>query len=166
MPKLSKCLIGAVLAFAATATPATAQTANGAIYGTQLENGWQDWSWAKVERGLEIEGSARKPIRVEAGAYQALFLHHDPMPLTGFSKLRFLLQGSQPGGKVKVTLLSEGKPINDGALLTLKNDGWTDVQLPLAGLGGADKPIDGIWFSNPGGELVPPFYVTEIKFLP
>jgi hypothetical protein len=67
---------------------------------------------------------------------------------------------------VKVTLLSEGKPINDGALLTLKNDGWTDVQLPLAGLGGADKPIDGIWFSNPGGEALPPFYVTEIKFLP
>lgn len=151
----------------ALAAAATAQNANprGVIYGTQLENGWTDWSWAKSERGLEIEGSARKPIRVEAGPYQALYFHHDAMALTGFTKLRFLLQGSKAGGQVKVLALSAGKPINDGVLFTLKSDGWTDVQLPLDKLGTTDKQVDGIWIQNAGGEALPPFYVTEVQLL-
>lgn len=164
MPKLS---LAAACAFAlALSFPLAAQsTDKGAIYGTQLENGWQDWSWAKTERGIEIEGSTRRLIRVEAAGYQALYLHHDPITLTGFSKLRFLLQGSKAGGKVKVSALSAGKAVNDGATLDLKSDGWTDVQLPLDRLGATDKPIDGFWIQNAGGETLAPFYVAEVKLL-
>lgn len=159
-------LIASAVCALALSSPAIAQFVDkGSIYSTQLENGWQDWSWAKSERGIEIEGSPRKPIRVEAGGYQALYLHHEPITLTGFSKLRFLLQGSKPGGKVKVLALAGGKPVNDGATLELKADGWTDVQLPLDRLGAADKPIDGFWIQNAGGEALPPFYVTEVKLL-
>lgn len=164
MPKLR--LAAACLCALILSSPAMSQASDkGVIYSTQLENGWQDWSWAKSERGLEIEGSSRKPIRIEAAGYQALYLHHDPMPLTGFSKLRFLLQGSKPGGQVKVVAISGGKPVNDGATLQLKADGWTDVQLSLDRIGAADKPIDGFWIQNAGGEALPPFYVTEIKLL-
>ena len=164
MPKLrlaAACACALILSF-----PVAAQsTDKGMIYGTQLENGWQDWSWAKSERGIEIEGSQRRPIRVEAGPYQALYLHHAPMTFAGYTKLRFLIQGSKPGGKIKVVALSGGKAVNEGATLELKANGWTDVQLPLSGLGATDKPIDGIWIQNAGSEALPPFYVTEVKLL-
>lgn len=159
-------LIASAVCALILSSPAVAQTADkGSIYSTKLENGWQNWSWATTEAGIEIEGSPRRPIRVEADGYEALYLHHDPIALTGFTKLRFLLQGSKPGGKVKVVALSGGKAVNDGTTLELKNNGWTDVQLPLDRLGATDKPIDGFWIQNAGGETLPPFYVTEVKLL-
>ena len=75
------------------------------IYDTALQSGWQNWSWAKTELSLAIPSSARKPIKVEAGPWQALYLHHDALSTTGYEKLELLIQGSAPDGQVRILAL-------------------------------------------------------------
>jgi hypothetical protein len=133
------------------------------IYDTALAPGWQNWSWAKTELSVTLSGSARKPIKVEAGPWQALYLHHDAFSTTGLSKISLLLQGSAPDGQVRIFALAEGKPLGEGYLVALNNTGWKLVEQPLAILGAEDKTIDGIWVQNASAADLPKFYVTEIK---
>ncbi len=133
------------------------------VYDTALAPGWQNWSWAKADLSVELNGSTRKPIRVVAGPYQALYLHHDPFSTKGMTKLSLLIQGSAPDGEVRIFALIDGKVANEGKLLKLSNTGWTQVVTPLATLGVEDKLIDGIWVQNASGADLPKFYVTEIK---
>jgi hypothetical protein len=133
------------------------------IYDTALQSGWENWSWAKTELSLEVGGSARKPIKVEAGPWQALYLHHEPVSTAGYSRLQLLIQGSAPDGQVRILALVNGKPVGDGHLLKLGNTGWTKVGTPLAELGVEDQAIDGIWVQNASAAALPKFYVTEIR---
>lgn len=143
-------------------TPETA-TKEMPVYDTALASGWQNWSWAKTELSVELNGSARKPIRVEAGAWEALYLHHDAFSTAGLKKLSLLIQGSAPDGQVRLFALAGGKPIGEGYLLKLGNTGWTLVEQPLATLGAEDTTIDGLWIQNATPAPLPRFYVTEIK---
>ena len=125
--------------------------------------GWQNWSWAKTELSVELQGSARRPIKVEAGPWAALYLHHDAFSTTGYKQLGLLIQGSAPAGEVRVFTLTDGKVNGEGRLVKLGNTGWTLVVMPLAELAAEDKMIDGIWVQNASGADLPKFYVTEIK---
>jgi len=133
------------------------------IYDTALQSGWQNWSWAKTELSIEVGGSARKPIKVEAGPWQALYLHHDGFNTAGHQKLHMLIQGSAPDGQVRILALIGGKPVGEGKPLTLGNSGWTRVVTPLATLGVEDQTIDGIWVQNATAADLPKFFVTEIR---
>jgi hypothetical protein len=133
------------------------------VYDTALAPGWQNWSWAKTELGVELKGSARRPIKVEAGPWQALYLQHEAFNTTGLRKLSLLIQGSAPDGQVRIFALAEGKPIGEGYLVKISNTGWKLVEQPLATLGAEDKVIDGLWLQNASGTDLPRFFVTEIK---
>ena len=133
------------------------------VYDTALADGWQNWSWAKADLSVELSGSARKPIRVTAGPWQALYLHHEPFNTTGLKKLSLLIQGSAPDGEVRVFALADGKIIGEGYLVKLSNTGWKRVEQPLSVLGAEDKVIDGLWVQNASAADLPKFYVTEIK---
>jgi hypothetical protein len=135
------------------------------IYDTKLAPGWDNWSWAKAELSVEISGSARKPIRVEAAGWQALYLHHAPFSTTGYVKLSLLIQGSVPDREVRVYLLTDGKINGEGKLVKIGNTGWTKVEVPLATLASEDKLVDGLWVQNASETDLPKFYVTEIKLL-
>jgi hypothetical protein len=135
------------------------------IYDTKLAPGWDNWSWAKAELSVEISGSARKPIRVEAAGWQALYLHHAPFSTTGYVKLSLLIQGSVPDREVRVYLLTDGKINGEGKLVKIGNTGWTKVEVPLATLASEDKLVDGLWVQNASETNLPKFYVTEIKLL-
>jgi hypothetical protein len=150
---------------AAPAIPAGAQS----IYGTALADGWSDWSWAKTTLSLELSGSARRPIKAEAGPWQAIYLHHAPFATAAYRGLHFLIQGAAPGGQqIAVVAIAGGKPIPDKAkTLKLAAGGWTEVRVPLAQLGAANATIDGLWFQNASAEAAPaPFYVTEVYLEP
>jgi hypothetical protein len=147
----------------APAPAATSTVAPVTVYDTTLQSGWQNWSWAKTELSLEVAGSARKPIKVEAGPWQALYLHHEGFNTAGFVKLHLLIQGSAPDGQVRILALVGGKPVGEGKLLTIGNSGWTRVVTPLATLGVEDQTIDGIWVQNATAADLPKFFVTEIR---
>jgi hypothetical protein len=133
------------------------------IYDTALGAGWENWSWAKTELSVELGGSARKPIRIEAAPWAALYLHHAPFSTTGYSKLDLLIQGSVPDREVRVWLLTDGKVNGEGKLVKISNTGWTKVEVPLVTLASDDKMIDGFWVQNASGTDLPKFYVTEVK---
>ncbi len=132
------------------------------VYDIQLGEGWENWSWAKTEVSLSLAGSARKPIKVEAEAWQALYLHHAPFNTAGLRKLNLLIQGSVPDRVVRIFMLSDGKPNGEGKLVTISNTGWTRVEVPLATLASEDMVIDGLWVQNASADPLPKFYVTEI----
>jgi hypothetical protein len=149
----------------APAAPAAAATVPAAtemtVYDTALGAGWQNWSWAKTELSVTLGGSARKPIKVEAGPWEALYLRHEAFNTENLRKLSLLIQGSAPEGQVRVFALAEGKPIGEGHLVQISNTGWKLVEQPLATLGAENRVIDGIWVQNAAAQAK--FYVTEIK---
>lgn len=157
-------LLAASAAFAQTPTPESAPpVAEKIIYDKALADGWQNWSWAKTTLSTELGGSTRKPIKVEASPWSALYLHHEPFTTQGWTKLAFLIQGSVAGGEVRVFALVDGKVASDGYLVKLGNSGWTQVEIPLVTLGIEGKATDGIWVQNASGAELPKFYVTDIK---
>ena len=133
------------------------------VYDTALAPGWQNWSWAKADLSIELTGSARKPIRVVAGPWQALYLHHEPFSTAGMTKLSLLIQGSAPDGEVRLFALIDGKIVGEGKLVKLSNTGWTQVVVPLVTLGVENAMIDGLWAQNASASDLPKFYVTEIR---
>jgi hypothetical protein len=147
--------------YAMAAEPAAVQSMP--VYDLALAPGWDNWSWAKTELSVELTGSARKPIKVEAGPYQAMYLHHAPFATNGLKKISLLIQGSAAGGEVRLFMLTDGKVNGDGKLIKLGNAGWTQVVVPIATLASEDKLVDGIWLQNAGGADLPRFYVTEIR---
>jgi len=145
--------------------PAAAPTATGpmVIYDTALKSGWQNWSWAKTELSLEVPGAARKPIKVEAGPWQALYLQHEAMSTAGYKQLHLLIQGTAPDGLVRILAIVNGKPVGEGHQVKLGNSGWTRVVTPLAELGVENQSIDGFWVQNATAAPLPKFDVTEIR---
>jgi hypothetical protein len=140
-----------------------------AIYGTALGDGWSNWSWGKTTLSLELNGSARRPIKAEPKGWEAVYLHHEPFATAPWRGLHFLIQGASPGGQqVAVMATVGGKPVPDKVKsLKLAAGGWTEVRVPLTALGAANATIDGFWFQNASPDPGPaPFYVTEIYLEP
>jgi hypothetical protein len=133
------------------------------VYDVMLGPGWENWSWAKTDLSIELGGSPRRPIRVAAQAWQALYLHHAAFLTTGLSKLSFLIQGSVPDREVRAFMLTNGKIVGEGKVVKISNTGWTNVVIPLATLGVEDTLVDGIWIQNASETELPKFYVTDIR---
>lgn len=148
-----------------TPAPAAAPAATGPmnIYQNELGAGWDNRSSAQVELGVDA-GSARKPIRVEAGPWQSLHLHHAPFSTAPYRSLNLLIQSTPPGGQpVRVIALTDGKPLSEtGKVVTLKAGGWTQVVIPLANLNAENATIDGIWVQNGTDQPLQTFYVSDI----
>ena len=145
------------------AKPAVTPTPPMTVYDTALAPGWANWSWAKSELSVELSGSARKPIKVEAGPWEALYLHHEAFNTPGLRNLSLLIQGSVPDREVRVFMLTDGKPVGEGKLVKISNTGWTNVVIPLVTLGVEDVMVDGIWVQNVSAEALPKTFVTDIK---
>ena len=150
-------------AAAEDASPVVAPAQAVTVYDTALAPGWENWSWAKAELSIELGGSPRRPIKVVAGPWEALYLHHAGFNTMGLKRLSLLIQGSVPDREVRIFAITDGKPVGEGKLLKIGNTGWTDVQVPLATLGVEDKVIEGIWVQNASATELPKFYVTDIR---
>src|SRR5262245_19704255 len=70
------------------------------VFNDALVNGWQNWSWATVNLANSSPAhSGAKSISVTAGAWQAVYLHHDTFDSTGFKDLVFWIHGGSSGGQ-------------------------------------------------------------------
>jgi hypothetical protein len=160
-----------ILAIAAALLAASFQTAPaidpGMIYSNTLANGWENFKWDGAETTLSVElgGTARKPIQVEAQGYKGLYLHHAAFDTKPFKGLSFLVQSVDGTGQIRVIAISGGKPVPDKQkLVKLAPGGWTKVDIPLGDLGAAGTTIDGIWLQNDSADPAPRFFVTDIQF--
>lgn len=147
----------------APAAPAADSVAN--IYGTVLGPGWQSYPWDKTvsELSVTLEGSARKPIKVQPGPWGALFLHHDPFDTTPYRGISFLIQVVGTPIKVQVIGLVGGKAVEGKSkVIELAPGGWKKVEFALGDIGADKVMLDGLWFQNFSAEPGPAFYITEI----
>src|SRR5260370_26366656 len=95
-PMLS--LLIPILCGLALSSKAFAQS-NQAVYTDGLNNGWQNWSWASVNLSNNApvhSGSAS--ISLNAGPYQALYLHHAAFDSSIYTSLGFWINGGPPAG--------------------------------------------------------------------
>jgi hypothetical protein len=147
----------------ATAAPAADSVAN--IYGTALGPGWQSWDWkgTTTELSVELNGSARKPIKVQPGSWGALFLHHDPFDTSPYRGISFLIQSVGAPIKVQVIGLVGGKPIEGKSkVIDVTPGGWKLVTFALGDIGADKVQLDGLWFQNFSADPGATFYITEI----
>ena len=131
------------------------------VYDDELKNGWQNWSWAKVQ--LSVPAGGAKPAKVMGDPWSALAMHHDPFSTAGFSKLTFNINGGAEGGQsLMVRVMADGKPVETTYVIKPKAKTWALVEVPLKEIGGADKTIDGICIQAQG-EAYSAYYVTRIQ---
>lgn len=153
---------------APVAAAAPGDTGMATVYNNALGAGWELWQWdgADTVLGVDLTGSARKPIRVEAQGYKGLYLHHAPFSTAPFRGVSMLVQSVGAPGEVRLIALVDGKPIADKMkVIKLQPGGWTKVDVPLSALGAENVSIDGLWIQNNTGDPSPRFYVTEIALM-
>ncbi len=153
---------------------AQAQTDLSIYSDAPLGGGWNNWSWATtdVTSTVAIHGGSTS-IAVAAGAYQALYLHHDPFDTTGYGTLTFWINGGaagQPKLQVAASLFNVNDPANDlhppaVPIGPIAPSSWQQISIPLASLG-ADtvSTFSGFWIQESGGtdQTLNPFYVDDI----
>lgn len=158
----------------AAPAPAAADPA-ATIYDKALGDGWQNWSWAKTELSVDI-GNPRKPIKVEAQGYQALYLHHAPFSAAPYRGISMLIQSVGTEADLVVFAYANGNTIPDGAkvgadgkpeakkkAIKVVPGGWTRVLIPFAELGVTKATmLEGFAVQNSKGEQAPNLYVADI----
>ncbi len=143
--------------------------ASGAVFGEGLSNGWLSYGWAKMDyANTSPVHSGQMSIRVQAGPYEAMYLHHDPFRIGKFRSLTFWIHGGPEGGQqLKVQAIIRGKGQMEFTLPKLYPNAWRLIVVPLAGLGITDKSnMEGFWIQNLSGSALPAFYVDDIAFTP
>jgi chitinase len=158
-----------VLVAAMLAAPlAMAQTSRMPIYQDgALASGWSNWSWAQVALNAPAGDSAHpSPIRVDAGAWSALYLQHSDFSTSGYSKLTFWVNGGPRGGqnlRVWAVKPGGGGPVSERSHdFRPEANSWTRVEAPLAAIDAANRTVSGFWIQNGTGQAAATFYVTQI----
>ena len=150
----------------ALSSKALAQT-DQSVYTDALSNGWQNWSWATVNfKNNQPVQSGTASIAVSAGAWQALYLHHDAFDSSLYSNLVFWIDGGSTGGQLlQVQATLDGTAQAVVTLPALAVNTWQQVTIPLASLGVQGKSnLDGFWIQDRSGKTQPQFYVDSISF--
>lgn len=134
------------------------------VYADALENGWQSWSWAGLDPGSTDPVRAGCAVRVAAGPWQALYLHHAPFSTSAYAAVTFWIHGGSRGGqRLWVKALRSGVPQAAVPLGPLPAGQWQSVTVPLRDLGVAGVPdMDGLWVQDASGTTPPAFSVDEI----
>ena len=132
------------------------------IYDDDLQNGFQNTSWAKVQMSVPAGGG--KAIRVEGDPWSALMLRGNAFSTEGYTKLTFLINGGKDGEQpLMVRALAEGKPIDSTYVVKPKAKTWAVVEVPLKDINAVGKTIDGIWWQA-GGDAYSAYYIARIQF--
>ncbi len=133
------------------------------VYAGSLQNGWQDWSWA-ADAASPAPALSASSLEVQAGAWQALYLHHAALRTTPLLCVSFWINGGASGGQqLVVKALRSGVAQNAVSLAPLKARVWQQVQIALPKLGaGAVPDFDGFWIQNNTAGALAPFYVDRV----
>ena len=138
------------------------------IYADSLQNGWVDYSWAQVNlSNASPTHGGTASASVNAGGYQAIYLHHNSFSTANYTNLSFWINGGAGGGQpLQVNATSGGSPLTTVNLAPLTANSWQQVTISLAALGlNASSVMDGFWVQSRSGTTIPTFYVDDIVLL-
>lgn len=134
-------------------------------YDDALGTGWANWSWATVDLAkTSPKHAGARSIGVQAGAWEALYLHNDTPGSSGYTNLSFWINGGATGGqKLQVQATLGGVAQTAVSLAPLPTNAWQQVVLSMTKLAVADQPnFDGFWIQDRTGAAQPVFYVDDI----
>ena len=164
---LPRSFVLALLCFLVCGVSARAQ-AEQTVYDDALQNGWVSYSWATVNYAnpSPAHGAGGASIRVDAGAYQAFYLHHTTQDPAGFTTLTFWINGGASGGQtLRLQATVNGNAQTAVALAAPTANTWTKVSVALGDLGlSGQTGFDGFWIQSTSGGTLPTFYVDDIAF--
>lgn len=140
---------------------------NHLIYSDALQAGWEDWSWATVNRGnASPVRSGLASIRIEAQNWQALYLHHNEMNVAEFTHLSFWINGGTGGQTVHIQATRSNEPESAVPLAPLPSNAWRQETIPLSSLGVANaNDFDGFWLQIQTSGTAPAFFVDDIVLI-
>lgn len=156
---------------ATTTPPVTVVPGSGlAVFDDQLQNGFQNWSWATVDLANTTSVHAgTRSIRVEPDGYRALYLHHDGLDATRFSNLRFWINPTAPVAQ-NLTVVALDGTVEAGRVAveaalgrTLTPGVWQEVIVPLASIGLDRGVIRDIYLQDLSGLDQAAVFVDDIR---
>jgi len=157
----------------ATATASVPLGGGQVVYADGFQNDWQCWGWAGMSFGAanpapSVPAPSGHVIRVTAGPWEALYLHHAALRAATYAALSFQAHGGPAGGqRLMVSALRSGIPQAPVALAPLPAGAWgaQTVTLQSLGVAGADD-VDGFWIQDATGTAQTPFSVDGIALTP
>jgi hypothetical protein len=164
----AKVLVLAMLATLGLAPGARAeQVPNQIVYDNQLENLWQDWSWATHDLAqTAIVHTPPRAISWEADGWGGLFLHHSSQRFSNYTGLRFWHRGN---GTQQVRLvIFANSSVEIGSLNLTVPAAWTQRVVTWAELGvnaTANPRFDGIVFADASGADQPTLYLDDVELV-
>ncbi len=144
---------------------------NQLIFSDALQNGWQSWGWAKtidLKNPAPAYGGAAASIRVGAGGWEAIHLHHSALDVAPFGAVSFWVCGGEGGGQKLRVQASRADKIQDASfpLDALKPNEWRRVVVPLDALGVSGKTdVTGIVVGNNSPDAAGEFFLDDVELL-
>src|SRR5258708_11419408 len=136
------------------------------IYTDALAAGWDNWSWATVDlKSIAYAHSGSHSVAVAYGAWTGLQLHYPELDTTGFTDLRFFINGGAASGQhLQVYALTDGGQNGPPVSVTVTGAAgtWAEVDIPLAQLGIANTTFTGLVWQGTINGSQPPLYLDGI----
>ena len=127
------------------------------VYSTKLENGWQDWSWAKVTK-------SGPKLTVNSKSWQGLYFHHNSQSSKGVKAIQFTVApGIQGGQKLFVHATVDKKPLKETVVIDVSPKAGVVASIKPAQLGLHGQPFDGFWIQGSDKPMI--FVASAVKIV-
>jgi glycosyl hydrolase family 44 len=159
-----------ILLFSQAAAPVLAASSL-TVYDDQLENGFDNWSWAANNLGQSaVVHSGRSAISFEPDGWSGFFLHRDAgIDTAVYDALELWIDGGAAGGQtLSIAFVIGGNPVGQAALSGFVPggripSGWVKVRVPFAALGITSGTFDGFWLQDGTGGNQPAVYLDDVQ---
>lgn len=143
-----------------------AYAAEQVIYADGLQNGWQNWSWAKsnLDNKKPVHSGQKSISITVTKPYSAAFFHHTPVSTNGYKAVdAWVYNGSKVPILIAVTALMN-KPVKSNLpWQNIPPKKWVHIVASLKSLNIAGKNIEGIWFQEMTNKPGHVFYLDDVK---
>lgn len=158
--------LAVLAAFGLVAGARAAQVPNQIVYDNQLQNLWQDWSWASRNLAqTAVVHSAPNAISWEADVWDGLYFHHSSQPFSNYTSVRFWHRGN---GSQQVRVIMYANNAEIGSTTVTVPAAWTQRAVTWAEMGitpSANQRFDGIVFQDPTGSNQPTVYLDDVELV-
>lgn len=155
------------LSFVLFASLTVSAFADQSVYSDQLDNSWNNWSWAPTNLATisPVHSGSHSISVTPNGAWEALYLAHSAQSASGFQALTFWINGGASGGQLlQVNATLSGNAQVAYNLPPIAANTWQRVTVPLAGVGAAGATnFDGFWIQDRSGLTQPGYFVDDIS---
>ena len=149
-----------------SARPVYAAVSTLDIYTDALVAGWDNWSWTTVDlQSTAYAHSGMHSIAVTYSAWGGLQLHYPELDTTGFSYLRFFINGgAATGQKLQVYALTDSGTNGPAVPVTVTGAAgtWAEVDIPLSQLGLTNTTFTGLVWQGTTSSSQPTLYIDDI----